>query len=134
MKIGFTGLDIQEGKNKYQDKVLAALANKDKPKKISPFFVEFLRDDYIASEAIVVHKDCLLDILILDLDKIERRINRSSEQDEKKLLEKCLVHLEKEQPLCDMELSNAESKTLNTLSLHPLRYDLTRCLQLEITP
>ena len=118
MKIGFTGLDIQEGKNKYQDKVLAALANKDKPKKISPFFVEFLRDDYIASEAIVVHKDCLLDILILDLDKIERRINRSSEQDEKKLLEKCLVHLEKEQPLCDMELSNAESKTLNTLSLH----------------
>jgi len=37
MKIGFVGLNLQEGKIKYDDKVLSALANKDKPKKISPF-------------------------------------------------------------------------------------------------
>ena len=71
MKIGFTGLDIPEGKIKYQDKVLAALAAKDKPKKISPFFVEFLKDVYDDSSAIVVRQDCLLDVLILDMDKIE---------------------------------------------------------------
>ena len=44
MKIGFKGLDIPDGKNKYEDKFLSALADKDKPKKISPFFVEFLKD------------------------------------------------------------------------------------------
>jgi len=118
MKIGFTGLDIPEGKNKYQDKVLAALAEKDKPSKISPFFVEFLRDEYISSEAIVLHKDYLLDVLILDIDKIEGRINRSSEDDEKKILEKCLLHLEEEKPLCDMNFSDSESEILKTLSPH----------------
>ena len=65
MKIGFTGLDIPEGKIKYQDKVLISLANKDKPKKISPFFVEFLKDEYLDSDAIVIQKDFLLDILIV---------------------------------------------------------------------
>ena len=32
MKIGFTGLNLPEGKNKYEDEILIALANKDKPK------------------------------------------------------------------------------------------------------
>ena len=35
MKIGFTGIDIQEGKVKYQDPILTALTEKDKPKKTS---------------------------------------------------------------------------------------------------
>ena len=69
MKIGFTGLDIPEGKSKYQDKILTALANKDKPKKISPFFVEFLKNEYLNIDAIAVHKEYLLDILILDMEK-----------------------------------------------------------------
>ena len=88
MKIGFTGLDIQEGKIKYQDPILIELAVKDNPKKISPFFVEFLKDEYLNSDAIVVHKDNLLDILILDMDKIEGRINRATDKDEINLLEK----------------------------------------------
>ena len=32
MKIGFTGLELQEGKLKYQDPILTALAAKDKPR------------------------------------------------------------------------------------------------------
>ena len=31
MKIGFTGIDIPEGKSKYNDPILQALAEKDKP-------------------------------------------------------------------------------------------------------
>jgi len=116
MKIGFTGLDIPEGKIKYQDKVLISLANKDKPKKISPVFIEFLKDEYMDSDAIVIQKDFLLDILILDIEKIENRINRLSDQDEKKLLEKCLEHLEKEQPLCNMKFNETEKEILKTLS------------------
>ena len=85
MKIGFNGLNLQEGKNKYEDKILLALANKDKPKKISPFFVEFLKEEYSQIDAIVVHKDYLLDILILDMEKIEGRVNRISDEEELKL-------------------------------------------------
>ena len=47
MKIGFTGLDLPEGKSKYNDPVLNALSDKDKPKKISPFFAQFIKDEYI---------------------------------------------------------------------------------------
>ena len=82
MKIGFTGIDIPEGKSKYNDLVLKALAEKDKPKKVSPFFVQFLKDEYVDCDAIVIHKDSLLDILILDMDKIESRINRTADKDE----------------------------------------------------
>ena len=57
MKIGFSGIDIPEGKSKYNDLVLKALAEKDKPKKVSPFFVQFLKDEYVDCDAIVIHKD-----------------------------------------------------------------------------
>lgn len=37
MKIGFTGVDLPEGKIKYNDENLVFLEKKDKPKKLSPF-------------------------------------------------------------------------------------------------
>ena len=118
MKIGFTGLEIPEGKIKYNDQILTALADKDQPKKISPFFVEFLKDEYLNSDAIVVHKENILDILILDIDKIEGKINRTVDQEELNLLKKCLRHLEEEEPLCNMGWTNNESEILKTLSLY----------------
>ena len=117
MKIGFKGLDIPEGKIKYQDQILNSLANKDKPKKISPYFVKFLKEEYVDSDAIVIHKDSLIDILILDMDRIESRLNRATDENEKKILEKCLTHLELEEPLCNMKCNNLESEIIKTLSL-----------------
>ena len=116
MKIGFTGLELQEGKLKYQDPILTALAAKDKPKKISPFFVEFLKDEYSDSEAILIHQDSLLEILILDMDKIEGRINRATDNNEISLLKKCLSHLENEQPLYTMIFNDTESSILKELA------------------
>jgi len=116
MKVGFKGLDIQEGKIKYEDEILTSLAFKDKPKKISPFFIEFLKNEYLDSDAIVIHKDYLIDILILDMEKIEGRINRSENKDEMRLLEKCLSHLEKEQPLCNIKWDDSESEILKELA------------------
>jgi ribosome-binding ATPase YchF (GTP1/OBG family) len=118
MKISFTGLNIQEGKIKYQDPVLAELSNKDKPKKISPFFVEFLKDKHDTSEAIIINKTNLLDIIIHDMEKIEVRINRSTDDSEINLLKKCLSHLEEEKPLCNMKYSNEEKEFLKTLSFY----------------
>ena len=121
MKVGFTGLDIPEGKSKYQDDILIALANKDKPKKVSPFFIEFLKNEYSNIDAIAVHKDCLLDILILDMEKIEGRINRIDNDSEISLLNKCLLQLEKEEPLCDLDFIASESEILKELSPHSFK-------------
>jgi len=117
MKIGFTGLDIPEGKIKYQDQILNTLAEKDQPKKISPYFVKFLKDEYSDSDAIVIHENSLIDILILDMERIEGRLNRIEDENEKIILQKCLSHLELEKPLCNMEYDSTESKVLKTLSL-----------------
>ena len=47
MKIGFTGIDLPEGKTKYKDEKLIALEAKDKAKKVVPFFAEFIKDEFI---------------------------------------------------------------------------------------
>ena len=116
MKIGFTGLDIPEGKIKYKDEKLIALEQKCQPKKVSPFFVEFLKDEYIQSAAIAVHKDKLLDILIVDIEKLETRIANTDSANEKELCKKCISYLEKEVSLCDVDFNEEEQKLLQGLS------------------
>ncbi|MFH1380454.1 MAG: DUF933 domain-containing protein [bacterium] len=104
MKIGFTGIDIVEGKVKYDDESLNILRAKDNPKKFSPYFVEFVRDVFIRADAIVIPKIKILDLLIHDIQQIENRLARIEDEQEKKLLARCLEQLEKEIPLCDMPL------------------------------
>ncbi len=118
MKISFTGLNIPEGKIKYKDPILEKLASKDKPKKISPFFIEFLKDEHEISDAIIINKENLLDIIILDMEKCEARINRTDDEIEKKLLVKCLSQLEEEKALCNMKFTNDEIEILKTLSFY----------------
>ena len=116
MKVGFSGLNIPEGKIKYEDVILSNLVNKDKPKKVSPFFIEFLKDEYVHTQAIVIHSDSLLDLLILDIEKIENRINRLVEKNEIALLNRCLEHLENEKPLCELQYNETETDILKELS------------------
>ncbi len=121
MKIGFTGIDLPEGKIKYQDKYLIALADKDKPKKVTPYFMELIQDDFTQAEAIIVPKDKILDILIYDLEKMEARLERSEDESEKVLIQKCIEILENETPLCDAEFDKAEQKILKTISPFSLK-------------
>lgn len=121
MKIGFTGIDLPEGKIKYQDKYLIALADKDKPKKVTPYFMELIQDGFTQAEAIIVPKDKILDILIYDLEKMEARLERSEDESEKALVQKCIEDLEKDTPLCDVEFSESEKKILKTISPYSLK-------------
>ena len=57
MIIGFTGLDLPQGKIKFHDQKLITLVNKDNPRKISPYFFEFVLDNFIQSIAIIVPID-----------------------------------------------------------------------------
>ena len=86
MIIGFTGLELPQGKIKYKDLKLTALAEKDNPKKISPYFFEFILEDFTKSFAIVVPKDKILDILINDMEIIENRIQHYTYLDKEKFL------------------------------------------------
>ena len=121
MKIGFTGMDLPEGKIKFRDKNLVALEMKDNPTKVSPFYAEFIRDEFVKIDAIVIPGDKILDLLILDMEMIEARLTRLEDPDEKTLMVKCLEKLEEEIPLCDVEFNDEEKKIMKKLSPHSFK-------------
>ena len=112
MKIGFTGIDLPEGKTKYKDEKLIALETKDKAKKVIPFFAEFIKDEFVQSEAIVIPRSNILDLLILDMDKFETRLLKLEDGNEKSLMTKCMELLEQETPLCDVDFNDEEREIL----------------------
>ena len=117
MKIAYTGLDLPEGKVKYNDAILADLEAMFKPDKVSPFYFELLPDDYEAAEGIAISADRVLDLLILDMEKTEGRLSVAEDESEKAVLGKCLAHMESEQPVCDLELDEAERELMNGFGL-----------------
>jgi hypothetical protein len=121
LKIGFTGLELPEGKIRYNDKILDALSMKDKPKKVSPFYVDFLPGEYDQCDVIVIAKENILDLLIHDIEKIETRMARLSNVDEIALLQRCLEGLEMEAPLCDLRLTEQEISVVATAAPFSLK-------------
>lgn len=123
MKISFFGLELPVGKIKYNDEIMIKLTEKFAPKKISPFFAEFKKEDFINADCIVVAKDQVLDFLIIDMEKVDTRIANSNDPAEKAALLKCQQNLEKEIPACDMDFAPEEYvkiKELAPLSLKPI--------------
>ncbi len=122
MKICCVGFDLPEGKVKYQDERVDTLIRKLSPQKITPFYVEFTRNDFSHTDAFLVARERIWDILILDMEKLESRRERTGDAAELKLLEKCLASLEQEVPLCDVPFDDSELallKPLAPLSLKP---------------
>ena len=122
MKICCIGFDLPEGKVKYQDELVITLDQKLSPKKISPFYSEFTRDDFSHCDGFLEARENSWDLLILDLEKLEARRDRTADSAEKELLDKCLKCLEQEVPLCDVPFTEAELtllKVVAPLSLKP---------------
>ena len=117
MKIAYSGLDIQEGKEKYDDPVVTELVAKFEPKKVSPYFFEFSPDDFDKADAIAITADTILDLLILDLEKLENRIERlEADSSDMALMKRCVEFLESEKPLCDMEFTDEEFPIISELA------------------
>ena len=116
MKICSIGFDLPEGKVKYQDERVIALDQKLSPKKITPFYVEFTCEDFSHCDGFLVARERVWDLLILDMDKLESRRDRTDDAAEKELLTRCLNYLEQEVPLCDGDFSGAEMSLLRTLA------------------
>ena len=123
MKIAYAGLDLPEGKVKYDDPTVKRLVEKFEPKKVSPYFFAFIGDDFEKADAIALSADSVLDLLILDMEKIENRIARTSDEKENAFWKKCIEFMEEEKPLCDIEI-NEEEKALLT-ELAPLSFKPT---------
>lgn len=116
MKIGYAGVDLPEGKVKFDDSIVHQLTEKCKPKKVSPFYVEFIPDDFVQTDAAVVSEDKILDLLIADMEKCDARLQRSEQENEKVLMQKCLQVLEKEMLLCETDFSAEELKLLHAIA------------------
>jgi hypothetical protein len=116
MKIGFAGFDLPEGKVKFQDEKVAALENKFTPQKVTPFYAEFIQDEFQNCDAVFIARQSILDLLILDLEKLETRRDRTDDPAETSLLDNCLGYLEQEVPLCDVRFSEAEISLLRGLA------------------
>jgi ribosome-binding ATPase len=116
MKICCIGFELPEGKVKYQDEKVITLDQKLSPKKITPFYVEFTRDDFSHADGFVVAQDRIWDLLILDMEKLEARRDRATDAAETALVEKCLDALEREVPLCDFPFTEPEMTLLRTLA------------------
>ena len=117
MKIAYTGLDLPQGKIKYHDGIFVALAEKFQPKKVSPYYFEFLPDDYESADVNAIANEYVLDFLILDMEKIEGRMSRTEDQSEKAALEKCLAQLEDQKLICDLSMDNTERAIVKALGL-----------------
>ncbi|MDD3641947.1 MAG: DUF933 domain-containing protein [Candidatus Krumholzibacteria bacterium] len=123
MKIAYTGLDLPEGKVRYEDPVVRSLAAKFAPKKVTPYYFELVGDDFEAADIIVVSRERVLDLLIYDIEKIETRLGRSEDPGERAALAAVLSGLESETPVCDMDLgaaSAAHIRQIGPLSLKPV--------------
>ena len=116
MKICFLGLDLPEGKVKYQDERVINLDKKFEAKKVTPFYAEFIKDDCHQCDSFIVSREHLWDLFILDMEKLETRVERATDDFEKALLTRCLGYLEQETPLCDVDFSEEESALLKQLA------------------
>ena len=121
MRISFSGLTLTEGKVKYNDSRLSKIAEKIPSQKSTPLFFEFIPDNYGASDAIIILKDRILDLLILDMERLESRLERTDQGPQINLFKKCLSALEKESALCDLELEVSELEPLRQIDLLSLK-------------
>jgi hypothetical protein len=121
LKIGYVGLALPEGKTKYNDERLNALSAKDRPKKVTPFYAEFVPNEFDQCDVIVITKDDILDLLIHDMEKIETRIGRTGDPGERAILQRCLESLEDEIPLCDLDLGRVERHVVEMAAPYSLK-------------
>ena len=118
MKVSTFGLDdLAPGKQKYVPDEFKKLVAKFEPQKETPFTMEFVPEEFDKTDAVVFSDEKKLDLVLIDLEKIETRLQRSEDAKEKELLARCQKLLEGEQLLCDQDFSDQEQAMLKILML-----------------
>jgi len=117
MKIFNFGLDIEPGKHKYKGEYFDKLVEKFSPQKSVPYSVEFISEEVEEADAVVFDNNKKLDFILIDLEKIEKRLLRCEDENEKVLLGKAQKVLEQEKLLCDSEFGDKEKEAFSLLQL-----------------
>lgn len=115
MKVTNFGLDLKPGKYQYTPGIFNKLVEKFEPKKITPYTMEFLDGELEKSDAVIFDNKKKIDLLLIDLEKIEKRLTKTEDEKERKLLETIQNLLEKETLLCDIRFDEQESGILKHL-------------------
>ncbi len=126
MKIFNFGLDIAPGKQKYKGEYFDKLVEKFSPQKHTPYTVEFTNDEIERCDAVVFDNSKKLDFVLIDLEKIEKRLQRCEDQSEKTLLKKAQGALEQEQLLCEVDFNDKEIQALKLLQLVTIKPSVGR--------
>jgi len=123
VKISVLGIpEFPLGKKILPDERLEQLKDLLRSPKIIYISLEFLDDSKLQeSDGIICLEDKKTDLIISDLDLIEKRLNQSSDEKEKKLLSRCQAELEKEVFLSELNFSEEEKPLLSNLGFLSLR-------------
>ncbi|MDD2689651.1 MAG: DUF933 domain-containing protein [Candidatus Omnitrophica bacterium] len=119
MKISvFSISEINLGKHNIKDERLDQVDKISKAKKKTYIQVELTAGDAaLDADAILVMKDSVPDLILKDLEFVETRLSRATEDSEKALLNKLKDILEKESFVSQASFSEEEKKTISGYGL-----------------
>ncbi len=124
MKIGIFGFNnLSAGKENIIDQRLDTIKQMAHSAKKTYLQVEIVADFERLNECdgIISTKVKQVDLILTDLEFVEKRLTNAQEEKEKNLLNRFKEQLEKEQPICKLQLSEEESRTASGYSLSSLR-------------
>lgn len=125
MKVSVFGIpDFPFGKKILPDPRLDTLKELYRSQKTTPISVEFVTEkDLKTADAIVCPSEKKLDLIILDMEIVEGKLQRDTAAQEKALLGRAQGCLEKEDPLCAADFSGEERQWLannNFVTIKPV--------------
>lgn len=126
MKASVFGIsDFPFGKKSLADERLEKMKELYRSQKITNIQVEFTTDkDLKTTDAILCPAERKLDLIIMDMEVVEGKLEKKDIIDQDKaLLKRCQAFLEKETPLCQADFNEEEKKWLsnnNFVTLKPV--------------
>lgn len=114
MKVAVYGIpDFPQGKKNLPDERLDKLKDLYRAPKIIYISIEFIDESRLPeAEGIICLKEKRTDLVLLDLEIVERRLNQVDDEKEKALFFRCQTELEKENFLNAINLSPEEKAVL----------------------
>ncbi len=110
--------DFPFGKKTLPDERLHKMQEWFRSQKITEIQVEFTTEkDLKAADAVVCPHEKKLDLIILDMEVLESRLEKELTEQEKTLMARCQKLFEKETPLCEGGFSEEEKKWLTNNNL-----------------
>lgn len=124
MKIAVLGLDFQQGKVKLKDPRLDKLKDLTKSPTKTYIQIDLVGQDKLAqADAIISTQEKKSDLIIDDLDTVEKRLAQTQEKDQNSKLTRMKEELDKENLLCDVKFEDDFIKDIsdyNLLTLKPI--------------